>query len=38
MKNTVERINSKISEAKEWISDLEDTVVEITVVEQKRKE
>ena len=38
MKNTLERINNKISEAKEWISDLEDTVVEITVAEQKRKE
>ena len=38
MKNTLERISSKISEAKEWIFGLEDTVVEITVAEQKKKE
>ena len=34
MNNTLERINSRISEAEEWISDLEDRMVEMTVTEQ----
>ena len=38
MKNTLEGINSGISKAKEWISELEDRVVEITAAEQKKKE
>ena len=36
MKNTLERINSRINEA-EGISELEDKVVEITAVEQRIK-
>ena len=31
--NTLEGINSKITEAEEWISDLEDKIVEITTTE-----
>ena len=34
MNNTVEGIRSRITEAEEWISDLEDRVVEISAVEQ----
>ena len=34
MNNTVERINSRITEAEEWINDLEDRIVEITAAEQ----
>ena len=37
MKNTLEGINSRINEAEEWISELEDQVVEITATEQKKK-
>ena len=37
MKNTLEGINSRIIEAEERISDLEDRVVEITAAEQKKK-
>ena len=37
MNNTLEGINSRITEAKEWINDLEDRMVEITVAEQNRK-
>ena len=36
MKNTLERIN-RITEAEEWISDLEDRMVEFTAVEQNIK-
>ena len=36
MKNTLEGINSRISEAEEWISGLEDKVVEITFNEQNK--
>lgn len=32
--NTLEGINSRITEAKEWINDLEDRLVEITAAEQ----
>ena len=32
--NTLERINIRIIEAKEWISDLEDKIVESTTTEQ----
>ena len=42
IKNTPEGLNSRISEAEEWISDLEDKMVEITSEDQnkvkKRKE
>ena len=34
MNNTLEGINSRITEAKEWISDLENRVAEITASEQ----
>ena len=36
IKNTLEGINSKISEEEEWISELEDKMVEITSEEQKK--
>ena len=34
MKNTLEGINSRITEAEERISDLEDRMVEFTAVEK----
>jgi len=34
MNNTLEGINSRITEAEEWISDLDDRMVEITATEQ----
>ena len=37
MKNTLEGINSRIPEAEEWISDLEDRMVEITAMEQNKE-
>ena len=37
MKNTLEGINSRISEAKERISELEDSMVEITAVELNKE-
>ena len=37
MKNTLEGINSKITEAEEWISDLEERMVEIAASEQRKK-
>ena len=37
MKNTLEGINSRITEAEEWISDLEDRMVEFTAVEQNKE-
>ena len=37
MKNTLEGINSRINEAEEQISELEDRVVDITVVEQNKE-
>ena len=37
MKNTLEGINSRIIEAKEWISELEDRMVEITAEEQNKE-
>ena len=36
IKNTLEGINIKISESEEWISELEDKMVEITSEEQNR--
>ena len=36
IKNTLEGINSRISEVEEWISDLEDKTVEITSEEQNK--
>ena len=37
LKNTLEGINSRIIEAEEWISDLEDKIVEITTTEQNKE-
>ena len=37
MKNTLEGINSRITEAEEWISDLEGRMVEFTAVEQNKE-
>ena len=37
IKNSLEGINSRITEAEEWISDLEDKIVEITTAEQNKK-
>ena len=34
MKNTLEGINSRITQKEEWINDLEDKKVEITAAEQ----
>ena len=36
MNTTLEGINSRITEAEEWISDLEDRMVEITAAKQKK--
>ena len=38
MNNTLERINSRITEAEEWINDLGDRMVEITAKEQNKKD
>ena len=37
MKNTLEGISSRITEAEEWISDLEDRMVEFTAAEQNKE-
>ena len=37
IKNALERINSRITEAEEWIHELEDKLVEITAREQNEK-
>ena len=37
MKNTLEGINSRITEAEEWRGDLEDRMVEFTAVEQNKE-
>ena len=37
MKNTPEGINSRITEAEERISDLEDRMLELTATEQKKE-
>ena len=37
MKTTLQGINSRITEAEERISDLEDTTVEFTAVEQNKE-
>ena len=34
MKNMIEGINSRVSEAEEWINDLEDGMVEITTMDK----
>ena len=37
MKNALEGINSRITEAEEWISDLEDRMLEISTTEQNKE-
>ena len=37
MKNSLEGINSRMSEAEEWISELEDKMMEITSKEQNKE-
>ena len=37
IKNSLERINSRITEEEEWISNLEDKRVEITTTEQNKE-
>ena len=37
MKNTLEGINSIITEAEEWITDLEDRMLEITAMEKNKE-
>ena len=37
IKNTLEGINSRITEAEEWINDLEYKTVEITTAEQNKE-
>ena len=37
IKNSLEGINSTIPEAEEWISNLEDKIVEITTAEQNKE-
>ena len=37
IKNFLEGINSRITEAEEWMSDLEDKIVEITTAEQNKE-
>ena len=37
MKNTAEGINSRITEAEEWKSELEEGMVEITTEEQNKE-
>ena len=38
MNNTLKGINSRITEAEEWINDLGDRMVEITAKEQNKKD
>ena len=37
IKNSLEGINSRITEAEEWKSDLEDKIVEISTAEQNKE-
>ena len=37
IKNSLEGINSRITEAEEQVSDLEDKIVEITTTEQSKE-
>ena len=37
IKYSLEGINSRITEAEEWLSDLEDKIVEITTAEQNKE-
>ena len=37
IKNSLEGINSRITEAEKWIGDLEDKIMEITTAEQNKE-
>ena len=37
MKNTLQGINSRLDDRKEWISELEDRIVEIAEAEQQKQ-
>ena len=37
MKNTLEEMNSRITEAEDWINELEDRIVEITEERRAKK-
>ena len=37
IKNSLEGINSRITEAEQWISDLKDKIVQITTAEQNKE-
>ena len=37
IKNTLEGTDSRITEAEQWISDLEDKIMEITTAEQNKE-
>ena len=37
IKNTLEGINTRITETKEWIGELEDRMAKITAVEQNKE-
>ena len=37
IKNSLDAINSSITEAEEWICDLQDKIVEITTTEQNKE-
>ena len=37
IKNSLDGINSRITEPEEWISDLEDKIVEINTAEQNKE-
>ena len=37
IKNSLERIHSRITKAEEWISDLEDKIMDITTTEQNKE-
>ena len=38
MKNILEGISTRITETEEWISELEDRMVEITAMKQRKTE
>ena len=37
MKNTLERINSRMNEAEDWIRELKVRIVEITAIQQNKE-
>ena len=37
IKISLEKINSRTTEAEDWISDLEDKIVEVTTAEQNKE-